>query len=393
MKSRPIFILTETDLRRADLSKAILRGTDLSKADLSEANLSRANLEGANLSEANLSRANLEGANLTWASLAEANLEGAILIQADLREANLSGWPSGANLGRANLVGANLAEANLQRANLQRANLVGAILREVDLKWASLEGANLKWAILKGTDLTYAKALAQEQIEQTIGDETTLLPRDLQRPDQWTMFAKSLQQIQEAAAHGTESDYRQTMRSVKEHIEQPFRDAAGHLHRPSEWWVEELMTSENQTKIGSKQTPASIGEPVTVGDVTLIVTNARQANQLRQQGAPSKFAKTEQGNFVIVDFDFITNTDSYPITLHNYSLTLIDSEGRKSKAGSDYFLYIPEERRIFLERINPGVTQRGQAIFEVAPGAWGFTLRARDATAFTNKNGYVDLGF
>ncbi len=141
-----------------------------------------------------------------------------------------------------------------------------------------------------------------------------------------------------------------------------------------------------------KEDPASIGEPVTVGDVTWTVTNARQANQLRQQGAPSRYAKTEQGNFVIVDFDF-TNNGSDPITLHNDSLALIDSEGRESKADSGYFLYIPEDRRIFLERINPGVTQRGQAIFEVASGASGFTLQAGDATAFTSKNGYIDLGF
>jgi uncharacterized protein DUF4352 len=141
-----------------------------------------------------------------------------------------------------------------------------------------------------------------------------------------------------------------------------------------------------------KEDSASIGEPVTVGDVTWTVTNARQANQLRQQGVSSKFAKTEQGNFVIVDFDF-TNNGNETITLHNDSLALIDSEGRESKADSGYFPYIPEDQRIFLERINPGVTQRGQAIFEVAPRASGFTLQAGDARALTDKNGYIDLGF
>ena len=44
-----------------------------------------------------------------------------------------------------------------------------------------------------------------------------------------------------------------------------------------------------------------------VGDVRWTVTNARQSDQLSQTGVSSKLAKTEQGNFVIVDFDFTNN--------------------------------------------------------------------------------------
>jgi hypothetical protein len=145
---------------------------------------------------------------------------------------------------------------------------------------------------------------------------------------------------------------------------------------------------------GSKgdQATVAIGEPVAVGDVRWTVTNARQSDQLSQTGVSSKLAKTEQGNFVIVDFDF-TNNGSEPVTLDNNSLALIDGEGRESQTRAEYFLYTPEDRRIFLERINPGVTEQGQAIFEVAPGASGFRLQAGDTKAFTDENGYVDLGF
>lgn len=139
------------------------------------------------------------------------------------------------------------------------------------------------------------------------------------------------------------------------------------------------------------------GEPVTVGDVVWTVTDAGVTDQLSQpsikgKSAPSKYGKTEQGNFVVVDFDF-TNNGSDPVSLDNNSLALIDSEGRESKTEADFFPYIPEDRRIFLERVNPGVMDQGRAIFEVASGASGFQLQAGDTVVFSDENGYVDLGF
>ena len=61
------------------------------------------------------------------------------------------------------------------------------------------------------------------------------------------------------------------------------------------------------------------------------------------------------------------------------SMTLIDSEGRKSEADPDKFGYIPDDRNIFLENVNSGVTDRGQAIFTVAPDSTGFELAFGDA--------------
>lgn len=131
----------------------------------------------------------------------------------------------------------------------------------------------------------------------------------------------------------------------------------------------------------------AVGETVNVADVTWQVTEARQANQLTAQ-----FAEPVQGNFVIVNFSF-SNNGSEPVTLDNNSLALIDSEGRESQTEADYLRYVPKDRDIFLERVNPGVTQEGQAIFEVAPGPSEFRLQAGDTNAFSDQNGYVDLGF
>lgn len=141
----------------------------------------------------------------------------------------------------------------------------------------------------------------------------------------------------------------------------------------------------DQTGVG--KSTVAIGEPLTVGDVTWEVTDARQANRLT-----ADFMDPVKGHFVIVDFDF-TNDGSEPVTLDNYSLALIDSEGRESQVDTDSFLYVPGDRQIFLERINPGVTRQGEVIFEVASGASGFELEAGDTDPFSDENGYVDLGF
>lgn len=137
--------------------------------------------------------------------------------------------------------------------------------------------------------------------------------------------------------------------------------------------------------------PVSIGEPATAGDVQWTVTSAERVGELVREGPTPKLTKTEQGSFVTVDLDF-TNNGSDPVTLVNNSLRLLDSEGRESNPKSDALTYIPEDRRILLEGVNPGITRQGRVIFEVPPDASGFQLEAGDTQAF-GEEAYVDLGF
>jgi hypothetical protein len=81
------------------------------------------------------------------------------------------------------------------------------------------------------------------------------------------------------------------------------------------------------------------------------------------------------------------------VTLDTESLKLIDDQERESGASPEQRFYIPNDRKIFLERTNPGVTKQGEAIFQVAPDASGFRVQVGDARMFTNENGYVELGF
>ncbi|MGJ5628916.1 pentapeptide repeat-containing protein [Nostoc sp. CALU 1950] len=172
---------TRANLSEADLSVTYLCGSILYEANLQKAILPEANLQGvvlrkANLSEAILYDANLEGAilcdaNLTRAVLCDANLEGAILCDANLEEVNFEG----SNLQDANLIGSNLQKAKLAGANLDSVLLSTANLQETDLQEANLCGANLSGS----------ENLESQQIEQAIGDRTTILPENLKIPQHW----------------------------------------------------------------------------------------------------------------------------------------------------------------------------------------------------------------
>lgn len=141
------------------------------------------------------------------------------------------------------------------------------------------------------------------------------------------------------------------------------------------------------SKDSSRSTPkAKLGEPLRVGDVTWVVEDARTVTELT-----SSYEKPLRGNFVVVNFTF-TNEGKEAATLDTASMTLVDSEGRRSEADPDKFGYIPDDRNIFLENVNPGVTDKGQAIFTVAPDSTGFELELGDADLLSDDHGTVPLG-
>jgi hypothetical protein len=78
----------------------------------------------------------------------------------------------------------------------------------------------------------------------------------------------------------------------------------------------------------------------------------------------SQFLDPKQGNLVVVDFRF-NNNGNESKTLHQSALKLLGRDGREFDPDTDTFGYIPNERNIFLEQVNPGVTEDGEAIFSV----------------------------
>ncbi len=80
-----------------------------------------------------------------------------------------------------NLAGAGIGGVRLDRANLEDANLENANLTNASLVGANLKNTRLKGTVLKGADLTDVLNLTEEQIEQAIVDEHTILPDYLMR--------------------------------------------------------------------------------------------------------------------------------------------------------------------------------------------------------------------
>ncbi len=154
--------------------------------------------------------------------------------------------------------------------------------------------------------------------------------------------------------------------------------------------TKEEKAAKKDTRKGKEEAPtARIGDVVAVGDAAWVVTDARYTNQL-----PDQFGlrPAKQGNFVIVDFDF-RNDGNDAKTLHHGALRLFDGSGRESSVDTDSFSYIPQEKNIFLEQVNPGVSKAGQVVFTVAPDASNFELELRGTNIFSTDKARVDLGF
>lgn len=167
-----------TNLSRARLPHAYLRGinlyrTNLQWADLRNINLQKANLQKANLQDCHLHSANLQAANLQHINLQAANLHRANLQRANLYSANLGGGVLHyANLQFASLQAANLQAANLKGANLRGTFLYGANLQDTNLESVNLQGAFLAEANLQGANLCKANlrnatGLSESQLNQS----------------------------------------------------------------------------------------------------------------------------------------------------------------------------------------------------------------------------------
>jgi hypothetical protein len=128
-----------------------------------------------------------------------------------------------------------------------------------------------------------------------------------------------------------------------------------------------------------------IGRPVNAGNLTWTVTSVQEATELKT------FGERKTGNFVIVDLTVKNNGDE-AITVDSESLALLDQQGRTHETDPDASLYVPSRLDLFLQQVNPGVTQEARVIFNIAPDARGLILRAGDAEPFTDENGYVSLG-
>ena len=190
------------------------------------------------------------------------NLTGARLNEAGLRFATLSD---------ADLEAACASNADFTHARLDRANLSGVDLTNAALDHADFAGANLKRANLSGASLLHARNLTQEQVDDTIGSNATVLPPNLARPARWptAQTAETRDRVpieKKAADHSTEPPRQapQDFRDDKRPLAAAMSIGAVLILGGIGWFYAEnnspSQPREEGTQIGAPSKPASAPE-------------------------------------------------------------------------------------------------------------------------------------
>ncbi len=146
-------------------------------------------------------------------------------------------------------------------------------------------------------------------------------------------------------------------------------------------------TEAAETEAAETEAAASIGEPVTIGDVQWTVTDAERLDELL-----SIKGEYEPGSFVIMDVTF-SNSSNQDVTLATPFFTLIDSEGREFEPDiGNNFTYLYPEENMFVEPVAPGSTKEGKLIIGVEPDSSGLRLQVGEARFASDETALIDLG-
>jgi hypothetical protein len=146
-------------------------------------------------------------------------------------------------------------------------------------------------------------------------------------------------------------------------------------------------TGQEEQQNQEEDETASIGEEVSVGDVSYTVTDAERVSQLED---PYGLDKPLTGNFVLVSFTF-TNNGSDPATVSDIGMYLYDDEGNRYETDGNAALYLPEDTNMFmLDRVNPGVSQEVQTLYEIPPDAPGLELEVTSGL-LSSETARIDL--
>jgi hypothetical protein len=130
---------------------------------------------------------------------------------------------------------------------------------------------------------------------------------------------------------------------------------------------------------------ARVGDDLSLKGTTYRVTNAETAASVgdRYTGAEAN------GVFVIVDLT-LTNEESEPATIIEDNLHLIGGNGDEYSTSDDAILAFPNQT-LFLEEIQPGVSEDGKLVFDIPKDAVrGAKLQVEDL--FSGSTGEIDLG-
>ena len=180
----------------------VLSGTDLSNAQLKDTNFTSTDMRQSKFDGANFRKAVLLRVAFDESSAKGAIFEKAIIYRVSFKNSDLSqsmfqkSEMLRVNFNGANLTGTNFSKSEAGRSQFENAtmgnndfsfsNLARADFRKAKIKGPlKLEGAFLFQTRIEGVDISKAIGLAQWQVDMACGDEETLLPEGLTRPDEW----------------------------------------------------------------------------------------------------------------------------------------------------------------------------------------------------------------
>ncbi|MBV9454065.1 MAG: DUF4352 domain-containing protein [Rubrobacter sp.] len=143
----------------------------------------------------------------------------------------------------------------------------------------------------------------------------------------------------------------------------------------------------DQTTGSTEQSAASIGDPVTVGNVQWTVTKGEWSDVL-----VSERWGNDEGNFVILDVDLLNNSNQ-DLRLATPFLVLVDSKGREFEPDVEMnAFHLWGEENMFVGKIEPGTKKQGRVIFPIESDSSGLKLRVGEAKFGSNETRDIDLG-
>jgi len=181
----------------------VLTGSNMKQANFKGTNFSSTDMRDSEFDNSDFQKAVLLRVFFDRSSAVNANFEKAIVYRVNFKETNLENAIfQKSEMLRANFTGANLVSANFSKAEAGRSVFTNAMLGNNDFSYASLaradfrdaningplnfEGAYLYQTKLGGVNLSHATGLQQWQIDMTCGDEKTILPEGVKRPQSWS---------------------------------------------------------------------------------------------------------------------------------------------------------------------------------------------------------------
>jgi hypothetical protein len=166
------------------------------------------------------------------------------------------------------------------------------------------------------------------------------------------------------------------------------KDDGGTVTTAATGSTEPSATTTQKTE--PKDKSVGLNTPLMVGSIEWTVTAVKTTDVLH---VDNQFIedKTTSGAFLWVDVK-IKNGKDKAVTADSSAMAVKDDQGREFKAFTDAMSYIPQDRWLFLEQVNPGMDRAGTVVFELPKDAKGLKLSVGDLDIFGSKQGLIDLG-